>query len=191
MITEMYLRGVFLIEPKVFGDTRGYFFESYNKKEMNEAVGRCNEFVQDNRSYSMFGTLRGLHFQKPPHAQAKIVTVLKGRVLDVAVDIRKGSPTFGKHIAVELTEENKLQIYIPRGFAHGFVVLSESAEFFYKCDNGYEPASEEGIAYNDSILGIDWGIPHDQLVISEKDKRWRSLGELDAPFYYEEQMYGT
>jgi len=177
-ITPTHLKGAFLIEPKVFGDTRGYFFESYSKKELEQSIGQCNEFVQDNRSYSTYGTMRGLHFQKPPHAQAKIVTVLYGRVLDVAVDIRKGSPTFGQHIAVELTEENKLQLYIPRGCAHGFVVLSETAEFFYKCDNFYEPSSEGGILFNDSQLHIDWKIPQDKLIISEKDTKWKPLIEL-------------
>jgi dTDP-4-dehydrorhamnose 3,5-epimerase len=184
-ITPTHLKGVFLITPKVYGDIRGYFFESYNKKALHDALRCVNEFVQDNRSYSIYGTLRGLHFQKPPHAQAKIVTVIKGRVQDVVVDMRKGSPTFGQHITVELTEENKLQLYIPRGCAHGFVVLSELAEFFYKCDNFYEPASEGGVLFNDPALGINWQIPYDKLIISSKDATWEPLKKTEIPFMYE------
>ncbi len=184
-IIQTDIRDVLLIEPKVFGDVRGYFFESYSKKELQNVVENCNEFVQDNRSYSTRGTLRGLHFQKPPYAQAKIVSVLSGTVLDVVVDIRKGSPTFGRHIAVELSGENKLQLYIPRGFAHGFVVLSETAEFFYKCDNFYEPSAEGGIFFDDLSLTIDWKISREEMIISEKDMQWKNLSDTDIPFHYE------
>lgn len=184
-IIQTIIPGVFIIEPKVFGDSRGYFFESYSKKKLQDAIGNCNEFVQDNRSYSTYGTLRGLHFQKPPFAQTKIVSVLSGTVLDVALDIRKGSPTFGKHIAVELSRENKLQLYIPRGFAHGFVVLSDTAEFFYKCDNFYEPSAEGGILFDDPLLGIDWKIPREEMALSEKDTQWKNLNDTNSPFVYE------
>ena len=152
------IEGLFIIEPKVFGDHRGYFFESFSERDFNSQV-RQVRFVQDNESKSRYGVLRGLHFQKPPYAQSKLVRVVKGSVLDVAVDIRRGSPTFGKHLAVELTEENHRQFFISRVFAHGFVVLSDEVVFQYKCDNFYEPASEGAIAWNDPALGIDWKIP--------------------------------
>lgn len=184
-VIQAIIPDIFIIEPKVFGDSRGYFFESYSKKKLQEIIENPNEFVQDNRSYSTRGTLRGLHFQKPPFAQTKIVSVLRGAVLDVAVDIRRGSPTFGKHIAIELSEENKLQLYIPRGFAHGFVVLSDTAEFFYKCDNFYESSAEGGILFDDPFLAIDWKIPREQMILSEKDTQWKNLNDTDTPFTYE------
>ena len=167
---ETKLKGCFILEPKVFGDDRGYFFESYNSQVFNEGVGQVVNFVQDNQSYSKYGTLRGLHFQKGEHAQAKLVRVISGEVLDVAVDIREGSSTFGEHVAVRLSAENKKQLFVPRGFAHGFVVLSETAEFFYKCDNYYNKESEGGIIYNDPKLNIDWELKEEDLLLSEKDQ---------------------
>lgn len=185
-ITPTIIPGAYIIAPKIFGDARGYFFESYNKKELEGGIEDCGEFIQDNRSYSIRGTLRGLHFQKPPYAQSKIVSVLSGTVRDIIVDIRKESPTFGKHIAVELSAENKLQVYVPRGCAHGFVVLSESAEFFYKCDNFYEPSSEDGIRFDDPYLGIDWNVLPEEMIISEKDRQWKNLQDTHIPFEYDE-----
>ena len=168
-IIKTEIEGVVIIEPKVFGDERGYFFESFSEKWFRENV--CDtHFVQDNESKSGYGVLRGLHFQKPPHAQAKLVRVVKGKVLDVTVDIREGSPTFGKHVAVELSEDNKRQLFIPRGFAHGFVVLSDEAIFQYKCDNYYAPDYEGGVLWNDSALGIDWQIPMEDIILSDKDR---------------------
>ena len=175
--------GLAIIEPKVFGDDRGYFFESFSERNFKEQVADV-DFVQDNQSKSCYGVLRGLHFQKPPYAQAKLVRVVKGRVLDVAVDIRKGSPTFGKHVAVELTEDNHRQFFIPRGFAHGFVVLSEEAIFQYKCDNYYAPQSEGAIAWNDPDLAISWGVPQDKVILSAKDALNPVLKEADIPFEY-------
>lgn len=175
------IQGVVIIEPKVFGDHRGYFFESFSEKDFAEAVGEV-KFVQDNESKSSYGVLRGLHFQKPPHAQAKLVRVVKGRVLDVAVDLRKGSPTFGKHVAVELTEENHRQLFIPRGFAHGFVVLSDEAVFQYKCDNYYAPQSEGSVLWNDPDIGIGWGIPSEDVMLSEKDRNAPLLKDLGDVF---------
>lgn len=173
-IIKTAIEGVVIIEPKVFGDERGYFFESFSQKQFQEEV--CDTtFVQDNESKSSYGVLRGLHFQKGEYAQAKLVRVVKGKVLDVAVDIRKGSPTFGKHVSVELTEENKRQFFVPRGFAHGFVVLSDEAIFQYKCDNFYAPEHEGGIAWNDPELGIDWKIKHEDALLSGKDKLNQSL----------------
>lgn len=169
-IIKTDIEGVVIIEPKVFGDSRGYFFESYSQRDFNSLVGEVN-FVQDNESKSCYGVIRGLHFQKPPFEQSKLVRVVKGKVLDVAVDIREGSPTFGKHVAVELSEENHRQLFIPKGFAHGFSVLSEEAVFQYKCDNFYAPEYEGAIAWDDSALGIDWRIPVDKVIISEKDKK--------------------
>ena len=169
-IIKTDIEGVVIIEPKVFGDSRGYFFESYSQRDFNSLVGEVN-FVQDNESKSCYGVIRGLHFQKPPFEQSKLVRVVKGKVLDVAVDIREGSPTFGKHVAVELSEENHRQLFIPKGFAHGFSVLSEEAVFQYKCDNFYAPEYEGAIAWNDPALGIDWRIPVDKVIISEKDKK--------------------
>ena len=163
------IEGLVVIEPKVFGDSRGYFFESYNAKAFEEGVGNVT-FVQDNESMSSYGVVRGLHYQKPPHAQAKLVRVVRGKVLDVAVDLRKDSPTFGRHVAVELSEENHRQLFIPRGFAHGFCVLSDEAVFQYKCDNYYAPHSEGAIAWDDPDLAIDWRIPAEMAVLSEKDR---------------------
>lgn len=180
--------GVVIIEPRLFRDARGYFFESYSKREFDEKV-RPVEFVQDNESMSAFGVMRGLHFQRPPFAQSKLVRCVKGAVLDVAVDIRKGSPTFGQHVAAELTEENHRQFFIPRGFAHGFVVLSETAVFQYKCDNYYHPESDAGISILDTSLGIDWRIDPAKAVLSEKDLRQPLLAEFDSPFDFTTDLY--
>ena len=169
-VLKTAIEGLLIIDPTVFGDSRGYFFESYNKQRFNEATGLDIDFVQDNQSKSCYGVLRGLHFQKPPYAQSKLVRCVRGRVLDVAVDIRKSSPTFGKYIAVELTEDNHRQLFIPHGFAHGFVVLSEEAIFQYKCDNFYHKESEGAIAWNDPEINIDWSIPFDDVILSDKDK---------------------
>ena len=177
---------VVIIEPRVFGDHRGYFFESFSEKDFSENV-REVKFVQDNESKSCYGVLRGLHFQKPPHAQAKLVRVVRGRVLDVAVDIRKGSPTFGKHVAVELTEDNHRQLFIPRGFAHGFAVLSEETVFQYKCDNYYAPQSEGSVLWNDPEIGIDWGIPESDVILSEKDGRSPLLKDLGDFFEWKQE----
>ncbi len=170
-IKETNIKGCFVIEPNVFQDKRGYFLESYNQCIFNEHLGLKVNFVQDNESYSTKGVLRGLHYQQGDQAQAKLVQVIKGKVLDVAVDIRKESQTYGKHIAVELSEENKKQFFVPRGFAHGFIVLSESAIFLYKCDNYYNKEAERGIIYNDAQLGIDWKLQKEEFIISEKDMR--------------------
>lgn len=169
-VLKTAIEGLLIIEPTVFGDSRGYFFESYNKQRFNEATGLDIDFVQDNQSKSCYGVLRGLHFQKPPYAQSKLVRCVRGKVLDVAVDIRKSSPTFGKYMAVELTEDNHRQFFVPRGFAHGFVVLSEEAIFQYKCDNFYHKESEGAIAWNDPEINIDWTIPFDDVMLSDKDK---------------------
>ena len=163
-VIKTEIEGVFIIEPRVFGDARGYFFESYSKRDFEEKVGLI-DFVQDNESMSKKGVMRGLHFQRPPYAQNKLVRCVKGRVLDVAVDIRKGSPTYGMHVAVELNDENHRQLFIPRGFAHGFVVLSDMAVFQYKCDNFYHPEAEGGISVLDDSLGIDWQIPTDSAIL--------------------------
>ncbi len=167
--TETKLKGCFIIEPSVFQDDRGYFFESYNQQTFNNLIGKPVNFVQDNESFSSRGVIRGLHFQEGEFAQAKLVRVIKGSVLDVAVDIRKDSPTFGQHIAIELTEENKRQLFVPRGFAHGFSVLSDTAIFSYKCDNFYNKNAEAGILYNDQSLNIDWKIKPEEAQLSEKD----------------------
>ena len=177
-VFKTQLPGVLIVEPKVFGDARGYFFESWNQAAY-EAVGITNKWVQDNESKSCRGVLRGLHYQAAPYTQAKIVRAFSGAVLDVIVDIRKGSPTFGKHVAVELSGENKRQLYIPRGFAHGFAVLSDEAVFVYKCDNVYMPPSERGIMFNDPALGIDWRIDLAQAVLSEKDRKHPLLAEIE------------
>lgn len=169
--------GVVIVEPKVFGDSRGYFFESYNRAEF-VANGIENEFVQDNQSMSGYGVIRGLHCQTGEHAQAKLVRVLQGRVLDVAVDIRPDSPTFGKHVAVELSDENKRQLFIPRGFLHGFSVLSETAVFAYKCDNLYAPSAEFGVRFDDPDIGVDWKIPADKVLVSDKDKNGKRLKDV-------------
>ena len=169
-VIETEIEGVFILEPRVFGDDRGYFFESFSLKHFEEKVSKM-VFVQDNESKSKYGVLRGLHYQLPPYTQAKLVRVVKGRVLDVAVDIRRGSPTFGKYVAVELSEENKLQFFLPKGFAHGFAVLSEEAIFQYKCDEYYAPDYEGAICYDDPDLGIDWKLPLEDVILSEKDKK--------------------
>jgi len=181
MISGTDIEGVFLIEPKVFGDSRGYFFESYSQREFDEVIGPVR-FVQDNESKSLFGVMRGLHFQKPPYSQSKLLRCVRGAVLDVALDIRKGSPTYGKHISVELSESNHRQLFIPKGFAHGFAVLSEEAVFQYKCDEFYHPESEGGINIQDQGLGIDWGIPIEKAILSEKDLRHPLFSEFDSPF---------
>lgn len=168
-VIETGLEGCYILEPRVFEDERGYFFESFNARTFEEKIGQAVNFVQDNQSYSSYGVIRGLHAQGGEHAQAKLVRVLSGEVLDVAVDARQGSETYGKHAAVRLSADNRRQLFIPRGFLHGFAVLSETAEFFYKCDNFYDKASEQGVIYNDPALGIDWGIPVDKHVISDKD----------------------
>ncbi|MDN3587297.1 dTDP-4-dehydrorhamnose 3,5-epimerase [Pedobacter aquatilis] len=168
-IQETGLKDCVIIKPRVFEDSRGYFFESFNKKTFEEKTGMSGAFVQDNQSFSTYGVIRGLHAQAGEFAQAKLVRVLKGEVLDVAVDIRPGSPTFGNHISVKLSAENRLQLYVPRGFLHGFSVLSETAEFFYKCDNFYEKSAEIGIMYNDKDFNIDWMIPEADASVSDKD----------------------
>lgn len=169
-VTETTLKDCFIIEPRIFEDDRGYFFESFNQNVFEEKTGLKVTFVQDNQSFSGYGVIRALHAQGGEFAQAKLVRVLSGKVLDVAVDARLGSPTFGQHIAVELSAENKKQLFIPRGFLHGFSVLSETAVFFYKCDNYYNKASESGVLYSDPELAIDWQVPSDKAVVSEKDQ---------------------
>ncbi|GAA4306088.1 dTDP-4-dehydrorhamnose 3,5-epimerase [Aestuariibaculum suncheonense] len=169
IVKETKLKGCFIIEPKIFNDTRGYFFESFNQKTFNKLTNQNVNFVQDNESFSSKGVLRGLHYQTGDDAQAKLVRVIKGRVLDIAVDLRRGSDTFGEYEALELTEDNKMQLFIPRGFAHGFVVLSDTAILLYKCDNFYNKGSEGGIIFNDIHLNIDWQLPEEELLISEKD----------------------
>lgn len=180
--------GVLIIEPKVFGDKRGYFFESFSQREFDEKVapilGHSVHFVQDNESSSTFGVMRGLHFQRPPFTQAKLVRCVSGSVLDVAVDIRKGSPTFGRSVCAELTGENHRQFFIPKGFAHGFVVLSDTAVFQYKCDEFYHPEADGGISILDSSLGIDWRIPLEKAVLSDKDTRHPLLKDFDSPFEF-------
>lgn len=187
-IVKTEIDGLVIIEPKVFGDHRGYFFESFSERDFNSQV-RDVRFVQDNESKSSYGVLRGLHFQKPPHAQSKLVRVVKGAVLDVAVDIRKGSPTFGQHVSVELTEDNHRQFFIPRGFAHGFVVLTDEVIFQYKCDNFYAPQYEGAIAWDDPDLGIDWKVPADRIVLSDKDTKHPRLKDADWLFDYNEDLY--
>lgn len=169
-VKETKLKGCFIIEPRIFNDSRGYFLESFNQKAFDQIIGKETIFVQDNESYSTKGVLRGLHYQTGEFSQAKLVRVIKGKVLDVAVDIRYGSATFGQHVCVELSEENKRQLFIPRGFAHGFIVLSDVAIFSYKCDNYYNKESEGGIIYNDSTLAIDWQLEENEFIVSEKDK---------------------
>ena len=181
-VIKTAIDGVVIIEPRLFPDERGYFFESYEKKEFEAKVRPIN-FIQDNESRSSYGVLRGIHYQKGEHAQSKLVRCVVGRVLDVAVDLRKGSPTFGQHVAVELTEDNHRQFFIPRGFAHGFSVLSNVAVFQYKCDNYYCPESEGAIAWNDPALGIDWRIPADKVILSPKDLHHPLL--KDSPYLFE------
>lgn len=187
-IIETSIPGVVLIEPKVFGDSRGYFFESYSKRDFDRMV-RPVTFVQDNESMSSYGVVRGLHYQKGAFSQSKLVRVIEGKVLDVAVDIRKGSPTFGQHVSIVLSAENHRQLFIPRGFAHGFAVLSERAVFQYKCDNLYAPSSEGAIAWNDPSLGIDWMIPSEDVILSEKDKRHPLLEDAEGLFDYGKDYY--
>lgn len=169
--------GLVVIEPRVFGDSRGYFFESFSERDFKREVADV-DFVQDNESKSSYGVVRGLHFQKPPYAQAKLVRVVKGKVLDVAVDLRKGSPTFGHHVAVEISEDNHRQMFIPRGFAHGFSVLSDEVIFQYKCDNFYAPQSEGAVAWDDPDLGIDWKVPADKALLSDKDRKHPRLRDI-------------
>lgn len=184
---------VMIIEPRVFGDHRGYFFEQFRQDIFNARIGNVL-FIQDNQSKSSYGVLRGLHFQRPPHTQSKLVWCMQGEVLDVAVDIRIGSPTYGRHVAVRLDDQSHRQLWIPRGFAHGFLVLTESAVFGYKCDAYYEPASEGGILWNDAAIGIDWGIPAADIKLSDKDRKQPLLQDVDC-FRYEdfkkEAVYAT
>ena len=197
LITKIYntmdvirteIDGVVIIEPKIFGDARGYFFESFSQREFEEKVRKIN-FVQDNESMSSYGVMRGLHFQRPPFTQSKLVRCVKGAVLDVGVDIRKGSPTYGQHVAVELTEDNHRQFFVPRGFAHGFAVLSETAIFQYKCDNFYAPQADGGISIKDESFGIDWKIPTDKALLSEKDTLHECLKDFDSPFSIDMNLY--
>ncbi len=181
-IIKPEIEGLLILRPKIFTDARGYFFESYSKKNFDEAVGYPVEFVQDNQSKSSYGVVRGLHFQRPPFTQSKLVRCIKGKVLDVAVDLHRDSPTFGQHVAVELSEENNVQFFIPRGFAHGFSVLSEEAVFQYKCDNYYEPQADGGISLNDDSLGIDWRIAPEDMILSDKDSRHPKLNGITSPF---------
>ncbi len=189
-ITKTKIDGILILEPKVFNDARGYFFESFSQREFDEKVapllGHSVRFVQDNESMSSYGVMRGLHFQLPPFTQSKLVRCVKGRVLDVAVDLRKGSPTYSQHVAVELTEDNHRQFFIPHGFAHGFAVLSETAVFQYKCDQFYHPEAEGGIAITDRSLGIDWQLPTDHAILSDKDTRHPMLTDFNSPFCMEE-----
>lgn len=182
-VIKTYIEGPLVIEPKVFGDARGYFFESFSQREFDAKVGELR-FVQDNESCSRRGVMRGLHFQMPPFTQAKLVRCVRGAVLDVAVDIRRGSPTYGRHVAVELTEDNHRQFFVPKGFAHGFSVLSEVAVFQYKCDEFYHPEADAGISILDESLGIDWRIPLEEAVLSEKDTRHPLLSGFESPFVY-------
>lgn len=182
-VIKTEIEGVVILEPRVFNDSRGYFFESYNKHTFDTEVAKV-DFVQDNESCSSRGVIRGLHFQHPPHAQAKLVRCVRGRVLDVAVDIRKGSPTFGRYVSCLLTEDNHRQFFIPRGFAHGFAVLSDVAIFQYKCDNYYCPEADGGISIFDFSLGIDWEIPLEEAILSDKDKHHPHLAEFDSPFHF-------
>lgn len=192
-VVKTAIDGVLIIEPRVFKDSRGYFFESFSKREFDEKVGailgHTIDFVQDNESMSSYGVMRGLHFQKMPYTQSKLVRCVKGAVLDVAVDIRKGSPTFGQHVAVELTEDNHRQFFIPRGFAHGFAVLSETAVFQYKCDEFYHPEADGGICIKDESLGIDWKIPVEKAVLSEKDMKHPCLKDAESFFDINDKLY--
>ena len=187
-IIKTALEGVVIIEPRIFKDERGYFYESFSQREFDEKVMPIR-FVQDNESMSVKNVIRGLHYQKMPYTQSKLVRCIKGKVLDIAVDIRKGSPTYGQHVAVELSEENHRQLFIPRGFAHGFAVLSDTAIFQYKCDNFYTPESEGGINLKDKSLGIDWQIPMDRAILSDKDVELKSFSDFDSPFDYNVNLY--
>ena len=187
-VVKTSIDGVVIIEPRIFEDERGYFYESFSQREFEEKV--CNTvFVQDNQSKSTYGVIRGLHFQRPPYAQSKLVRCVSGKVLDVVVDIRKNSPTFGKFVAVELSGENHRQLFIPRGFAHGYAVLSDEAVFQYKCDNFYNKESEGSVAWNDAELGIDWKIPVEKVILSEKDKLSKSIADAEYLFDYNEKLY--
>lgn len=192
-VIKTNIEGVLILEPKVFNDARGYFFESFSQREFDEKVapilGHTIRFVQDNESMSSYGVMRGLHFQRPPFTQSKLVRCVKGAVLDVAVDIRKESPTFGQHVAVELTEDNHRQFFISKGFAHGFAVLSETAVFQYKCDEFYHPEADGGISIMDQSLGINWKIPTDQALLSEKDTKHQMLANFDSPFNINTNLY--
>ena len=193
-VIKTAIEGVVIIEPRIFGDARGYFFESFSQREFDEKVaipqyGKPIIFVQDNESMSSYGVMRGLHFQRPPFTQSKLVRCVKGKVLDVAVDIRKGSPTYGQHVAVELTEDNHRQFFVPRGFAHGFVVLSETAVFQYKCDEFYHPEADGGINIQDETLGIDWPIKMEEALLSEKDTKHSCLADFDSPFDINNNLY--
>ena len=193
-VIKTAIEGVVIIEPRIFGDARGYFFESFSQREFDEKVaipqyGKPIIFVQDNESMSSYGVMRGLHFQRPPFTQSKLVRCVKGKVLDVAVDIRKGSPTYGQHVAVELTEDNHRQFFVPRGFAHGFVVLSETAVFQYKCDEFYHPEADGGINIQDETLGIDWQIKMEEALLSEKDTKHACLADFDSPFEINNNLY--
>lgn len=187
-IIKTAIDGLLIIKPKVFKDARGYFFESFSQREFEKKVRQIN-FVQDNESMSCYGVIRGLHFQRPPYTQSKLVRCVKGKVLDVAVDIRKGSPTYGQHVAVELSEDNHLQFFVPRGFAHGFAVLSDTAVFQYKCDNFYAPQADGGMSIMDAALGIDWQIPLESAILSDKDLKYLCLNNFDSPFDYHENLY--
>lgn len=192
-VIKTNIEGALILEPKVFNDARGYFFESFSQREFDEKVapilGHTIRFVQDNESMSSYGVMRGLHFQRPPFTQSKLVRCVKGAVLDVAVDIRKGSPTFGQHVAVELTEDNHRQLFISKGFAHGFAVLSETAVFQYKCDEFYHPEADGGISIMDQSLGINWKIPTDQALLSEKDTKHQMLVNFNSPFNINTNLY--
>lgn len=192
-VIKTNIEGVLILEPKVFNDARGYFFESFSQREFDEKVapilGHTIRFVQDNESMSSYGVMRGLHFQRPPFTQSKLVRCVKGAVLDVAVDIRKGSPTFGQHVAVELTEDNHRQFFISKGFAHGFAVLSETAVFQYKCDEFYHPEADGGISIMDQSLGINWKIPTNQALLSEKDTKHQMLVNFNSPFNINTNLY--
>ena len=193
-VIKTAIEGVVIIEPRVIKDSRGYFFESFSQREFDEKVaipqyGKPIIFVQDNESMSSYGVMRGLHFQAPPFTQSKLVRCVKGKVLDVAVDIRKGSPTYGQHVAVELTEDNHRQFFVPRGFAHGFVVLSETAVFQYKCDEFYHPEADGGINIQDETLGIDWQIKMEEALLSEKDTKHSCLADFDSPFDINNNLY--
>lgn len=182
-VIDTEIEGVKIIEPKIFGDSRGYFYESYSQRDFEEKVAKVS-FVQDNQSFSHYGVLRGLHFQHPPYSQSKLVRVIQGRVMDVAVDIRKGSPTFGKYVTCEMSGENHRQFFVPKGFAHGFVVLSETALFQYKCDEFYHPEAEGAIAWNDPDLAIEWPVNASDIELSEKDKHHPLFKEFVTPFNY-------
>ena len=192
-IIKTGIEGVLIIEPRVFGDSRGYFFESFSQREFDEKVspilGHKVSFVQDNESMSSYGVMRGLHFQAPPFTQSKLVRCVRGSVLDVAVDIRKESKTYGQHVAVELTEDNHRQFFIPRGFAHGFAVLSDTAVFQYKCDEFYHPEADGGVSILDESLGINWRIPTEKALLSEKDKKHELLKDFDSPFVIDISLY--